>query len=93
MERKRDIVSLLTIFNLKTRKIPFLPENTSTRIMLVYDKRKNVKKFRVLASSMTEDMDSRIRSWLEENINVDDMICGLRSSDINADDFKNCIVS
>ena len=51
-----------------------MPENASARIMLVYDKANNVKEFKILDSSITEDVDSKIRSWLEENIEVEDMI-------------------
>ena len=42
---------------------------------------------------MTEETDRRIRSWLEENIEVDDVIHGLFSSDINADDFQKAVGS
>jgi hypothetical protein len=77
MENEREVVRSLSVFNLKGIKTPFLPENTSTRIMLVYDKQKNIKEYRILDSSMAEEMDRRIRSWLEENIEVDDVIHGL----------------
>ncbi len=74
MEKRRDVVRLLSIFDLNTNRTPCLPENTSTRIMLVYDKVNNVKEFKILGSGITEDVDSRIKSWLEENIDVEDMI-------------------
>lgn len=74
MEKRRDVVRLLSIFDLNTNRTPCLPENTSTRIMLVYDKVNNVKEFKILDSGITEDVDSRIKSWLEENIDVEDMI-------------------
>jgi hypothetical protein len=77
MEKRRDVVRLLSIFNLNTKKAPCLPENTLARIMLIYDKVNNVKEFKVLGSGITEDVDSKIRSWLEENIEIEDMIHGL----------------
>ena len=74
MEKRRDVVRLLSIFDLNTNKTPCLPENTSARIMLVYDKVNNVKEFKILGSGITEDVDSKIRSWLEDNIEVEDII-------------------
>ena len=37
-------------------------------------KANNVKEFKILGSGITEDVDSKIKSWLEENIEVEDMI-------------------
>ena len=78
---------------MNTNKTPHLPENTSARIMFVYDKLKNIREYKILDSSMTEEMDCRIRSWLDENIEVDDVIHGLNSSDIDADDFQKAVGS
>ena len=93
MEKKREVVRLLSVFNLNTNKTPHLPENTSARIMLVYDKLKNIREYKILDSGMAEEMERRIRSWLDENIEVDDVICGMNSSDINADDFQKAVGS
>jgi hypothetical protein len=93
MEKKREIVRSLSVFNLSANKTPHLPENTSARIMLVYDKLNNIREYRILDSGMNEETDRRIRSWLEENIEVEDMIHGLNSSDINADDFQRAVGS
>ena len=38
MEKNSEVVRLMSVFNLNTNKTPYLPENTSARIMLVYDK-------------------------------------------------------
>ena len=93
MEKKREVVRSVSVFNLNATQIPYLPENTSARIMLVYDKLNNIKEYKILDSGMTEEMDCRIRSWLEENIEIDDIIYGLSSSDINADDFQKAVGS
>lgn len=76
---------MLTIFNLNIHKTPYSPENISTRIMLVYDKRENIKEFRILNSGIKEEMDGWIKSWLEENIEVDEIFEGLNSNDIDID--------
>ena len=93
MEKKREVVRSLSVFNLNAEKTPYLPENTSARIMFVYDKPKNIREYKILDSGMNEEMGCQIRSWLEENIEVDDMIHGLNSNDINADDIKKAIGS
>ena len=93
MEKNREVVRLMSVFNLNTNKAPHLPGNTSARIMFVYDKLKNIREYRILDSGMTEETDRRIRSWLEENIEVDDVIHGLSSSDINADDLQKAVGS
>ena len=91
MGRKRDVVLLLAVFNLTINKALCLPENIPTRIMLVYDKRENIKEFRTLNSGITEDMDSKIRSWREEKIEVDDIIHGLNSNEIDMEEFPKLI--
>jgi hypothetical protein len=93
MDERREVVRLLSIFNLNTNKAPQLPENTSARIMFVYDKLKNIREYRILDSGITEEKGRRIRSWLDENIQVDDVIHGLNSSEINADDFQKAVGS
>ena len=93
MEKNREVIRLMSVFNLKMNKTPHLPDDTSTRIMLVYDKVKNIREYKILDSGMTEETDRRIKSWLEENIKVDDVIHGLNSSDINADDFQKAVGS
>ena len=93
MEKNREVVRLMSIFNLNTNKTPHLPDKTSARIMLVYDKAKNIREYKILDSSITEETDRRIRSWLEENIEVDDVIHGLSSNDINADEFQKAVGS
>jgi hypothetical protein len=77
MEEKREVVRSLSVFDLNSTKTPHLPENTSARIMFIYDKLNNIREYKVLDSGMTEETDRRIRSWLEENIKVDDVIHGL----------------
>jgi hypothetical protein len=61
--------------------------------MLVYDKQKNIREYRILAFGISEETDRRIRAWLDENIAVDDVIHGLNSSEINADDFRKAVGS
>ena len=93
MKKEREVVRLVSVFNLHAAKTPHLPENTSARIMLVYDKLKNIREYKILDSGMTEEKDRRIQSWLEENIGVEDVIHGLKSNDINADEYQKAVGS
>jgi hypothetical protein len=77
MEKRREVVRSMSVFNLDGNEIPHLLENKSTSIMLVYDKLKNIREYKILTSGITEETDRRIRSWLEENLEVDDVIHGL----------------
>jgi hypothetical protein len=93
MENRREVVRSLSVFNLDANKTPNLPENTSARIMFLYDKLKNIREYKILNSGMTEEMGRQIRSWLEDNIEIDDVIHGLYSSNINADDYQKAVGS
>jgi hypothetical protein len=64
MEKRREVVRSLSVFDLNANKTPNLPENTSARIMFVYDKLKNIREYKILDSAMTEQMGRQMRSWL-----------------------------
>jgi hypothetical protein len=53
--------------------------------MLLYDRQQDRKEFRLLDETITGEMNSRITSWLEENIDVNDLAHGLKSFKIDAD--------
>ena len=93
MEKRREVVRSLSVFNLNAKKSPNLPENTSARIMFLYDKQNNIREYKILDSAMTEEKGRQIRSWLEDHIEIDDVIHGLDSSNINADDYQKAVGS
>ena len=93
MENRREVVRSLSVFNLDANKTPYLPENTSVRIMFIYDKLNNIREYKILNSGMTEEMGHQIRSWLEDNIEIDDVIHGLNSNDINPNGYQKAVGS
>jgi hypothetical protein len=85
MEKRRGVEKLLSILDLTIGEALNLPESLSTRVMLAYDGRRNKKEFTVLGKEITGDMKERIRIWLEENVDIDDVICNLESNHIDGD--------
>ena len=66
-----------------------LPESVSTQVMLTYDKILNERKFVILDTAIQKDMHDRLISWLEENIDVDDIAYGLKSNNLDVDSFSS----
>jgi hypothetical protein len=56
--------------------------------MLTYDKKENRKKFYVLGSKTTAELNRRIASWLNTNINIEDLIYQLGPEEIDADSLS-----
>ena len=88
MENKRYYDSLYSVFNLTIHKALGLPESVSIRIMLTYDRARNERKFVILKAEISKDMQHRLTTWLEENIEVDDIAYGLRANELDADRFS-----
>ncbi len=89
MAKQRDVDKLLAIFSLPACQAFGLPDGVSTQVMFVYDREANLKEFNLLDNEMTRDMNSRITSWLKEHIGVDDILYGLNSKNICADDLSS----
>jgi hypothetical protein len=89
MGSKRNYVSLLSVFDLIIREALGLSESVSIRVMLSYDKILNERKFVILDTAIQKDMHDRLISWLEENIDVDDIAYGLRSNNLDVDSFSS----
>ena len=87
MGSKRHVNKLLSVFDLKIWEALGLPENVSCRVMFIYDKKQNLKKFNVLKNGMPKEIHRKLTLWLEQNIRVDDVAFGLKSNELNADDF------
>ena len=68
-----------------------LPESVSTRVRLTYSKPENRTTFKVLSTKTTEELKSKITSWLDDHIDVDDLVCRLGSEEIDMDALpKSC---
>jgi hypothetical protein len=88
MAAKREIDNLFCIFNLSIRKALHLDQSLFTKVLFVYDKGKNRKEIKILHEGMTEEIRRRLASWLEDNVEVDDIIHKISHKEINIDDLK-----
>jgi len=79
MAKERHVDKLMSVFSIMIGKDLGLPENVSTQVVFVYNRKANVKEFNLIDKEMNEDMTRRITSWLEKNVDVQDVIHGLKS--------------
>lgn len=89
MASKRHYESLSSVFDLNIHEALGLPESVSIRVMLTYERGRNERKFVILNAEIPKEMQDRLISWLEENVETDDIAYGLRSNILDADRFSN----
>lgn len=85
MTTERMVDRVDSVFDLRIHKALNLSESVSTRVMLTYSKPENRTTFKVLSTRTTEDMKRKITSWLDDHIDVDDLVCRLGSEEIDMD--------
>jgi hypothetical protein len=79
MAEERYVDKLMSIFSFTAGKDIGLPENVSTQVMFVYNRKANIKEFNLIDEEMAEDVNRRITSWLEKNVDLQDVLHGLKS--------------
>ena len=91
MTTERIVDRLDSVFDLRIHKALNLPESVSTRVRLTYSKPENRTTFKVLSTKTTEELKSKITSWLDDHIDVDDIVCRLGCEEIDMDALpKSC---
>ncbi len=65
---KRCVDKLAAVFALTGHDELDLPQHLSTRVMFVYDKKENKKQFTILNKRISEEMNTKIRAWLESHL-------------------------
>jgi hypothetical protein len=80
MGTNRDVEKLVSVFDLNVSKNLDMPKGATARVLFVYDKRTNTKKFVILKTDMPRNRVSSIIPWLESNIDVDHVAFGLKSN-------------
>ena len=89
MENRRYYDSLFSVFDLTIREALDLPNSVSIRVMFMYEREENERKFVILNTEIQKDMHDRLSLWLEENIDVDDIAYGLKSNQLDADNLDS----
>jgi hypothetical protein len=79
MPEERYVDKLMSVFSFTAGKHLGLPENVSTQVMFVYNRKTNTKKFNLIDEEMSEDVNRKITAWLEKNVDVQDVLHGLKS--------------
>lgn len=81
MLHNRIVDKLLYIFDLPDSALAGLSGTTSARVMLLYDRKRNERRFTVLSRHLTGSITGKIESWLEENMGGEDIDYGLNSNE------------
>jgi hypothetical protein len=79
MAEERYVDKLMSIFSFTAGKDLGLLKNVSTQVMFVYNRKANIKKFNLIDEEMSEDVNRKITAWLEKNMDVEDVLHGLKS--------------
>ena len=79
MAEERYLDKLMSIFSFTAGKDLGLLKNVSTQVMFVYNRKANIKKFNLIDEEMSEDLNRKITVWLEKNVDVEDVLHGLKS--------------
>jgi hypothetical protein len=80
MGTNRDVEKLVSVFDLNVSKNLDMPKGATARVLFIYDKRTNTKKFVILKTDLPRSRVSGIIPWLESNIDVDHVAFGLKSN-------------
>jgi hypothetical protein len=83
MGTRRNVENLVSVFDLNVSKNADLPKGATARVLFVFDKKTNTKRFVIVKTDMPRNRVSGILSWLETNIDVDDLAFGLKSNTLD----------
>ena len=78
MDNKRCVEKLMTVFELRDCRSFDLPDNASTRVMLIFDRNEAIKEFKVLNKTIPKNIHLEIMKWLQNNIDIYDVHYGLK---------------
>ena len=85
MGSERFLDKLLSVFDLTICKAIELPESVSTRVIFLYDRQGDHKKFIVTNNGMPKDLIEQVTSWLEKNVDVHNINFILKKNKLDAD--------
>ena len=76
---------MCTVFDVNIQHALNLPKNISIRVLLRYDKEKDRKEFTLLTRDMADGIQGRMIEWLEDNLDVSDVIYRRHENALEAD--------
>lgn len=84
-DRPRHAEKVMSVFDLTIGEVLHLPQNLSTRVVLVYDEKAKRKEFTVLNHGISKSTRERIETWLKDNLDIEHVVNPSSSGEINAD--------
>ena len=91
MSKKRHVDKLLSVFDLTICEALRLPQTISIRVMFIYDRVADVRKFVILNDKIRKQTSDKLTLWLQENLDVYHVAHGLKSNQLDADDLSNSL--
>ena len=92
MTAERVVDRVVSVFHLRIGEALGLPRRLSTRVVYTYDRQENRRHFTILNRDMSDEMNARLKSWLEKNI-FTDVITDLNSNELDGDHMARCVGS
>ena len=89
MSKRRHVDKLLSVFDLTIGEALNLTEAISIRVMFIFDRVENVRKFVILDDNIRKQTSDKLKLWLEENIDVSHVAHRLESNQLDADNLLN----
>ncbi len=87
MAKKRRVERACSTFDLTIGKEINLTRKLKTRIMLIYDQKQNQKDFIVLDRKIPQEINGRIRAWLDHHVDVVHILHGSNENHIYAEEM------
>ena len=91
MSKKRHVDKLLSVFDLTICEALSLTETISIRVMFIYDRVEEVRKFVILNDKMRKQTSDKLTLWLQENVDVSHVAHGLKSNQLDADNLLSSL--
>jgi len=76
-ENSRCINNLYSVFDLPNEGELSVEGNEPTRVIMIYDRDLNLRKFEVVNSGLPAEAKNMITSWLQKNSHICDAIHGI----------------
>ena len=84
---KRHVDNLSAVFHLSIRSALNLPQKLTTHVLFLYDKAEKRREFRILNAAIPMEINQLVLHWLEANVELEHVIEGLDSNELDGDNL------
>ncbi len=88
LEEKREIETGVLVFHLQAGKAIGLRDQIMTRVMVVYDNRKDQKKFVIFNKELKEEVHGKISLWLDANMCFRDIVHRIGPEGVDVEEWR-----